>query len=142
MNSVIKEVKNTGVEAWVHNFLNNEGDNVEFSKGLKLERRYFSDPVEFDLSNIERCCGPEPDMKYKIDSEYFEYCIGKMLDSLSDGWHVPPLIVNYEDGKFTLNDGNHRYEALTRFGYKKFWVIFWATSKNDFKKLSEIYLHN
>lgn len=137
---ILEEIEKQGVEDWIHNFLNNEGDNPEFSTGLKLEKRYYSNPIIMELSQFKRICGPEDEMKYKIDPEYFKEYIGRMKDSIDSGWEVPPLIIQFENGNFTLNDGNHRHAALTSMGLESYWVIFWTTEKKDFVALKDLYL--
>ena len=59
-----------------------------------------------------------------IDKNNFEIHVSKMLNSIRDGWKVPPLILNYENGNFTLNDSNHRYEALLRHGIENIGRLF------------------
>lgn len=54
------------------------------------------------------------------------------MESIKNGWDIPPLIANYCKGKYELNDGNHRFEALVRCGYKEFYVIVWTSSENDY----------
>lgn len=48
-------------------FLNNEGNNPDLSKGLKIKKTYFFEPVKMPLLLFSRCCGPEEGLKYKID---------------------------------------------------------------------------
>ena len=48
---------------------------------------------------------------------------------------MPPLIVHYAEGKFELNDGNHRRQAYENLGVEKAWAVLWITEeaeKDDF----------
>lgn len=47
------------IEEWIHLFLNCESNNVPFSEGLRLEKRFFIPPVKMPLNQFTRCCGPE-----------------------------------------------------------------------------------
>ena len=125
------------IEEWVHGFLNDEGNNPAFSQGLKITPRCFTVPLEIDLGMIERCCGPEEGIKFPVPAEGFESRITAMGQRMDGGWDVPPLIVNYSEGRFELNDGNHRYEALRRRGTHRHHVIFWTTGEADFQELAE-----
>lgn len=116
------------LEEWVHLFLNSAGNNPEFSKGLKLYKRYWLGPVMCDLNKLKRCCGPEQDIKFYEPVENWERRINTLMDLINNGWDMPPLIVNDENGYFEVNDGNHRHEAMIRLGIKKYWVIFWGTT--------------
>ena len=46
-----------------------------------------------------------------------------MEHSIEQGWHPPPLLVSHHDGKYFLEDGNHRYETLRRMGATHAWII-------------------
>ncbi|NLB91122.1 MAG: ParB N-terminal domain-containing protein [Clostridiales bacterium] len=130
-----KEYANQNIlEEWVHEFLCGEGDNKEFSEGLKREKRYFKAPKIMSLDLFKRCYGPEPGMKYHIPPEdkdqlkNFWININSIAKRYSQGdWDMPPLIVEECDGVLELNDGNHRYEALKSLGINQYWVIVWGT---------------
>ena len=44
---------------------------------------------------------------------------------------MPPLIAHFVEGAFELNDGNHRFEALTRLGVKEYPFIIWITEPEE-----------
>lgn len=131
--------KNNNIEEWIHLFLHDEGDNLPFSEGLKLEKRYFIGPVLLPLSLFQRCCGPEKDLKYVIDEKHFEYNVKKIMERFQSGWDMPPLIINYHHKIFELNDGNHRFEALKRLNVESYDVIIWTTDKRDYDDFLETY---
>lgn len=122
------------IEEWVHEYLMTVGKNPEFSVGLKLQKRYWAGPVEFNLDKLARCCGPEENMEYRVDANMFEIYVDEMVKSLKNGWEAPPLIVQYHEGSLTLNDGNHRYEALKRCEINRCWVIFWFNDLENYEK--------
>lgn len=122
------------IEEWVHGYLLGEGHNKPFSDGLKLCPRYYTEPLELPLSTLCRCCGPEENMPYRVHPEVFERKVRAIMDAARSGSNFPPLIVNYEDGRFTLNDGNHRYEAYKRLGYDTCIAIVWTTGERDMEK--------
>ncbi|XMB85241.1 ParB/RepB/Spo0J family partition protein [Mycoplasmatota bacterium WC44] len=113
------------IEEWVHIFLNSVGNNIPFSEGLKLQKRYWIGPILYDLNKINRCCGPEKDIKFYEPVENWERRINNMVALIKSGWEMSPLIVNHNNGYLEINDGNHRHEALKRVGIDKFWVILW-----------------
>ena len=119
------------VEEWVHLFLNSVGDNVPFSEGLKLERRYWTGPLLIKFDKLRRCCGPEPEMEYFNEPEGWEAEISKFQKLIRSGWEMPPLIAQHEGNDIVVNDGNHRMEALKREGIEECWVIIWNTHYQD-----------
>ena len=126
------------IEEWVHLFLNSIGNNVPFSEGLKLQKRYWLGPVLIDLDKVNRCCGPEEDIKFFEPLENWERRVSNLQELIKEGWDIPPLIVNHYDGYLEVNDGNHRYEALKREGIDKFWIILWDSDNPDnLKKFQE-----
>ena len=121
------------LEEWIHLFLNAEGNNVPFSDGLKLEKRYFVGPLKMPLNLFSRCCGPEKNMKYVVNELSFKNNVYNIVEMFKNNWDMPPLIINYSKGKFELNDGNHRYEALVQNKTLEYYIIIWITEKEDFE---------
>ncbi len=135
----LRAAKKGHLEEWIHEFLSNEGNNIPFSQGLKLEPRYFIGPMKMPLSLFTRCCGPEPELKYTIDKQGFEHRVNAIIGRLENGWDMPPLIVNYFDDQFELSDGNHRYEALIKKGVKEHYFIIWITGEKDYNSFVNKY---
>lgn len=142
--SSAKEYSAAGkLEEWVHTYLLSDGNNKEFSDGLRLFDRFFIGPVKMPLKLFTRCCGPEENMKYRVNGEWFEYHVNELAEVIRKEKDMPPLIVHYVDGGFELNDGNHRYEAYSRLGIEEYYVIVWITEKyeyDDFVKRYSDYL--
>jgi len=117
------------LEEWMHLFLCNEGGNREFSDGLKLQPRIYHAPRMMDLRLFERCCGPEDGLKHQISASGFRKNVKAIMKKFKAGnWDMPPLIINFVNGKYELNDGNHRFEALRKLGVHEYWTIIWETS--------------
>ena len=58
--SALKAAGEGQIEAWVHRYLTaGAWANPAFSKGLKMEQRWWQGPVEVDLAALARCVGPE-----------------------------------------------------------------------------------
>ena len=127
------------LDAWIHLYLNEEGRNIPFSDGLKLFDRYYISPAQFPISLFKRCTGPEPEMKYRIDKDWWEQRIRELEKAIPDDDDLPPLIVHYVDREFELNDGNHRHKAYENLGIEKAWVIIWITEKEELDAFMEKY---
>ena len=128
------------LEEWVHAFLLSDGDNKAFSDGLKLFDRFFIGPVRMPLNLFTRCYGPEENMKFRAASvEWFELCVGRLMEVIRQEEDMPPLIVHYVDGGFELNDGNNRHEAYRRLGIAEYEVIVWITEKWEYDEFMERY---
>lgn len=123
---------NGKLEDWVHAYLLSDGNNETFSRGLKMVNRFYIGPLKMPLSLFSRCCGPEENMKWRVNAAGFEQKVNKLEEVMKNEDDLPPLIVNYVDGRFDLSDGNHRYEAATRLGIKEKFVIIWITDKHDY----------
>ena len=114
------------LEEWIHLYLCGEGNNKPFSDGLKLEPRRYLMPKMTLLDTFNRDCGPEENMKWRLDEFHFYERVNRIIARYEKGdWDMPPLIVRYDGNMHELNDGNHRYEALKKLGIKEYWVIFW-----------------
>ena len=126
--SAIEFAQTGQLEEWIQNFLRGEGNNLGFADGLKLAPRIYHAPKNIPLSKFSRVCGPEEGLKWQIDENGFNWRVGKIMERYeNEGWDMPPLIINCQDGIYELNDGNHRFEALSRLGIKNHWVVFWET---------------
>jgi hypothetical protein len=121
------------LEEWIHSYLLTDANNKEFSDGLKLFERFYLGPIKMPLSLFNRCCGPEDSMKWKVSLEGFEKKVSMLLEAIENDNDMPPLIVQYVDDEFELNDGNHRYEAYKRLGIKEIYVVVWITKKRDYE---------
>ena len=133
VESAIEYGKQDKMDAWVHLFLNEEGRNIPFSDGLKLCDRYFFSPAKFPISFFKRCSGPEENMKYRIDKDWWEHKISELTKVIQSGTEMPPIIVHYVDGEFELNDGNHRLQVYQDLGTTEAWVIVWITEEQELK---------
>lgn len=49
------------------------------------------------------------------------------------------FIFNFSNGKFELNDGNHRYQAMIDAGRSEGEVIIWTTGDEDMVQFRDIY---
>lgn len=125
--------KEEKMDTWLHLYFNEEGRNIPFSDGLKLFDRYFFSPAQFPISLFKRCSGPESDMKYRVDKDWWEDQISELTKVVQSGEELPPLIVHYTDGEFELNDGNHRHKVYENLGIEKAWVIIWITEEEELK---------
>jgi len=70
-------------------------------------------------------------MEYVQDPNNWSNRVTTIADSLTAIEHLPPLIVQYRDGSYSIRDGNHRYEAIVRKGWTSCWVIIWYDSLAD-----------
>ena len=127
------------LDAWIHLYLNEDGRNIPFSDGLKLFDRYYLSPALFPIRLFRRCTGPEPEMKYRIDRDWWEQCVADLEKSIQTDPDVPPLIIHYAEGEFELNDGNHRHKAYENLGIKDAWVIIWITEKEELDDFMDKY---
>lgn len=127
------------LEEWVHSYLLSDGHNREFSDGLKLFPRRFYGPVEMPLKLFHRCCGPEENMTYRVDGEWFEKHVAELTEAIRTQPDMPPLIAHYVDGDFELNDGNHRFEACMRMGVRSYPFIIWITEEAECEEFMKKY---
>ncbi len=145
LTSAKNYAKQGKLEEWIHLYLQSDGHNKDFSDGLKLFDRYFIGPINMPLSFFKRCCGPEENMKWRIESKWFEHHVSELEEVIKQEKDMPPLIVHYfidednKDGAFELNDGNHRLEAYSRLEIKDYAVIVWITEENEYNSFLSKY---
>ncbi len=115
---------------WVGEFLASRGsDNAALAAGLAQRPHWWLGPQRVPLDDLVRLAGPEDDALVPIEPETWEGDVETMEESLDAGWEPPPLLAEFQDGRLLLQDGNHRYEALTRAGERDAWVLVWFDSE-------------
>jgi hypothetical protein len=109
---------------WVGDFLASRGsDNATLAAALALREHWWLGPLRVPLSDLIRLAGPEDDALVPVSEDEWEGDVGSMEESIEAGWEPPPLLAEYQDGRLLLQDGNHRFEALTREGAPDAWVL-------------------
>ena len=110
---------------WVTAFLASPGsDNAPLAARLALEDTAYHGPIRFRLDRLTPMAGPDPDqVVVPVEEDVWERDVEAMADSVEHGWEPPPLLVSHHDGRFLLEDGNHRCESLRRSGATHAWTI-------------------
>jgi hypothetical protein len=122
------------IEAWVHAYLAaGPWANPGLSAGLRLERRWWRGPVALPVARLLRCCGPEPAMEFHVEPASWERRVGAIAVSLTSPAALPPLLVEYRAGTWSVRDGNHRLAAITRLGWPRAWAVIWYNSAADYE---------
>ncbi len=129
---------NGKIDEWLQLFLRNDGKNLALADGLLLEKREYFGLIKLDLSCFKDIKEGAPEYLTKEnDIEYFFWIVENMKN-IYEGWDVPPLIVEYVDDRFRLNDGMHRLEMYRQLGIEKVDVVLWTTGEENKRKLQEI----
>lgn len=124
--------ENGEIALWVGDFLASDGsDNEILAAALATRPHWWVGPVELPVSRLERLAGPEDDALCAVDDDEWEDDIDSMESSLDEGWAPPPLLVEYQDGRLLLQDGNHRYEAMVRAGEERCWGVVYFDVEAD-----------
>lgn len=86
---------------------------------------------------MRRCCGPEAHCEFREPWEVFEPRVAALVEALNRGESLPPLVLQFARGGWTLSDGNHRHEALVRAGRTSWPSVVWTTGTDaaDFEAL-------
>ncbi len=114
------------LEDWIHGYLaGGPWANAGLSTGLRLQERWWMGPFLLRLDALERCCGPEPEMEFRVEIEGWQRKVSGMANRLTDPMQLPPLIVQWRSGHFSVRDGNHRHAAAGLAGWAACWAVVW-----------------
>lgn len=117
---------------WVGELLASPGSDNEMLAAVLAQRElWWVGPVSLAVEDLIRLAGPEDDALCEIDESDWEADVEAMTESVEQGWEPPPLLVEYQDGRLVLQDGNHRYEALVREGASSAWVLVYFDDPAD-----------
>ena len=110
---------------WVVEFLASPGSsNSALAAAFALSDASYLGPIRFALDRLTPMAGPIGDeVDVPVAEEIWDADVEAMEHSIEQGWHPPPLVVSHHDGKYFLEDGNHRYETLRRTGATDAWTI-------------------
>jgi hypothetical protein len=110
---------------WVVDFLASPGSsNSALAAAFALRDATYAGPIRFALDRLTPMAGPVGDDVVVPEAEgVWESEVEAMEHSIEHGWHPPPLLVSHHEGKYCLEDGNHRYETLRRMGATHAWVV-------------------
>jgi hypothetical protein len=132
LSSAFAAAQEDALPLWVGDFLASRGsDNEILAAALSQKRHWWLGPIRLPTEDLVRLAGPEDEALVPIDEEEWEDDVDAMEESLESGWHPPPLLVEYQDGKLLLQDGNHRFEALVRAGEEQAWTLVMFESPED-----------
>jgi hypothetical protein len=111
--------------AWVVDFLSGPGSsNPELAAALAMRGTVYLGPVRMALDRLTPMAGPEGDeVVVPVATEVWESEVESMEHSIEEGWHPPPLLVSHHEGRYFVEDGNHRCETLRRTGARSAWTI-------------------
>lgn len=126
------------IALWLQLFLRNDGKNLALADGLLLEERHYVGLRRIPISLLKDVKSGTPEYLHDRDSiDYFFYIVDKMKEDI-EHWDVPPLIVNYYEGRFEVNDGRHRLEMYRQLHAEEVDAVLWVTGDDDYKKLMEV----
>jgi len=135
IEEITKRAHNGQLEDWIDAFLRAEGNNVPLADGLKKQKRYWIGPLQFPLKRLVRCCGPEQGMEYQETLEDWDKKVDSLIEYIQSGGELPPFIVQYREGSFSIRDGSHRYGAYERLGRETYWTLIWCDSEEAFAEM-------
>ena len=122
------------LDDWVARFLASPGsDNAPLAHELTKRRRWWHGPVQLPIDQLERLAGPsDHPVLVPVDDDEWRDDVGDLADRVDDeAWHPPPVIVTYEDGTLSLEDGNHRVEGLRQAGEDHAWAVIAFDDPNE-----------
>ena len=131
LNSALRAKEEGNLHQWVLDYLNSEGNSKKLGKILKEEKHIWSDLINYPLDKLERVMGFEEGMIFQEDRDIWEKRVLYFTNCLKKGETFAPLIsADYWRG-IHLADGAHRFEALKKSGFNKYWTIFYIREENN-----------
>ena len=127
LSSAQDYAKQRRTQEWVIEYLsNNPRPNIPLRDLIEQHRPVWLGPIEVELTQLRRSCGPEAGMRWYEPPEIWIYRIDKIAHNLKHSSELPPLIVRQVDDTLSVHDGNHRLGAMLKMGWKTGWVLLWG----------------
>jgi hypothetical protein len=138
VTSAFKAAADDELPLWVGEFLASRGSgNATLAAGLAQRQHWWHGPLWMPLELLVPLAGPDDDVLIPIDEEEWESDVSAMEESIAEGWEPSPLLAQFDRGRFLLQDGNHRYEALTREGATHAWVLLWFDDPAEYRDFTD-----
>lgn len=137
LESALKAKKEASLEEWVQQYLRDEGHNIKLANILQENEIIWVDLIEYNLDKLKRAMGPEDDMLFKEEKEKWEERINNFAILIKGGFSPSPIIATDLWDDISISDGTHRFEALKKTGFKKYWVIFFTKNPISKQKILE-----
>ncbi|MBO5282555.1 MAG: ParB N-terminal domain-containing protein [Lachnospiraceae bacterium] len=141
----LKYDKQGKIAEWLQLFLRNDGHNTALAEGLLREERCYIGLRQLPLALLDGIKSGAPEYLRDQDSiEYFFQVVDKMKQA-HGSWDIPPLIVEYVENRFQVNDGRHRLEMYRQMGIAQAPAVLWTTGepmRDRLLKLLEESSHN
>lgn len=119
---------------WVQEYLTTPGwANEALAAIIRHQNPVWIGPIEVELTQLRRCCGPEEEMRYTETTEWWERSVAGIQETLQEPSALPPLLVRPMHGVLSIPDGNHRHEAMRRKGWRTGWVLLWCDREEQFR---------
>lgn len=130
--TLAKQYNDAGkIKEWLQLFLRNDGKNIALADGLLLEEREYLGLMKLRLSLFNDIKHGTPEYLTDQNSiDYFWYIVQTMHNNRFD-WDMPPLIVQFANNTFYINDGRHRLEMLRQTNATDIDVVVWTTGNRD-----------
>ncbi len=122
----------SNAQEWIRLYLHTPPwANVKIWRFMRRQSLNWHGPEVVEISQLQRTCGPEEGMRYREDSNYWEWAVAQIATGLSEPEQVPPLLVCRIQGSLVILDGNHRHEAFRRFGWHTCWALIGSTEVKE-----------
>lgn len=137
--AVAKEYDDRGkIDEWMQLFLRSDGHNLALADGLLLEERRYIGIRRIPLRLLEAIKAGAPEYLHDQDSiDYFFQVVDRMKQDY-EGWDTPPLIVEYGEKGFHVDDGRHRLEMYRQMGITHAPAALWTTGEVLERQLYEL----
>lgn len=117
------------IDEWMQLFLRNDGHNLALADGLLQRERRYIGIRRIPLALLAQIQSGAPEYLHDQDSiDYFFQVVDKMKQDC-EKWDIPPLIVEYGENGFHVDDGRHRLEMYRQMGATHAPAALWTTGE-------------
>ena len=117
------------IDEWMQLFLRNDGHNLALADGLLQQERRYIGIRRIPLSLLAKIQSGAPEYLHDQDSiDYFFQVVDQMKQDY-ENWDTPPLIVEYGETGFHVDDGRHRLEMYRQMGITHVPAALWTTGE-------------
>ena len=133
--SAIDASKKNNLFEWTLAYLQSEERNKELVENIQKRKIVKIELIEYPLSKLEKVTGLQNGETEPESLPQWVKRVKNIEDAITKKHLPPPIIVTDFWQDMEIADGSHRYEALLKHGFTKYWTIFLFTNQASAEKL-------
>lgn len=137
LEGAIAANKNSRVLEWTMSFLQREDRNKRLVEDIQKRKILNTELIDYPISGLGRVTGLQNGETNIEELPHWVRRVKEIEEAIAKNHLPPPIIVTDFWHELEIADGNHRHEALLKYGFTTYWTIFLFANHDYVNKVLE-----